>query len=147
MRYRRQRKVPRGLYINFLPHRPILRLRGHLCADEGERNWKHVLDRGRVHINPLLISRRRLLQFGLHRAMPDLQQQYGNVHASCLGPARGWPCRVHGLNRRHLRRALRQYVGQLQLSSRGNLMLGSNLHEFVDAPVRQDVPRERGCLC
>jgi hypothetical protein len=145
VRHRQQRKVPRVLYVIFLPHRSILCLYRRLRAEEGERNWKHVHHGGRVYIDPLLISRRRLLRFGLHGAMPDLQQQHGNVHASRLGPARRRPCSVHGLNRYHLRRALHQHVRRLLFSTRRNAMLGSDLHEF-DAPVRQDLPREWWCL-
>jgi len=145
VRYRRQRKVPGGLYVDFVPHRPVLCIYRRLHAKEGERDRKHVHDRGRVYIDPLLISRRYLLRYGLHGAMPDLQQQHRNVHAS-LGPARGKPFRMRGLNRHHLRWALQQYVRQLLFSTRGNHMLGSNLLDYVDTPIRQDLPRERWCL-
>lgn len=100
-----------------------------------------MYDRGRVYIDPLLISRGHLLLYGLHGSMPDLQ--HGNLYAPRLWPARCGPRRMRGLDRHHLRRSLRQYVGQLQLSTCGNLMLGSNLHEFHDPPVRQDLSRER----
>ena len=132
------------MYFNFLPHRPVLCLYRYLRTKEGERARKHVHDRRRVHIDPLLISRRYLLRYGLHRTMPELQ--HGNVYARRLGPARGRPSRVHGLNRHHLRRALQQHVRQLLFSTRRNPMLGSNLRDYVDAPIRQDVPRERRCL-
>jgi hypothetical protein len=110
VRHRQQRKVPRFLYVIFLPHRSILCLYGRLRAEEGEWNWKHVHHGGRVHIDPLLISRRHLLRFGLHWTMPDLQQQHWNVHTSRFGPARRRPYRLCGLNRYHLWRALQQHV-------------------------------------
>jgi hypothetical protein len=133
--------VPWGLHINFLPHWPILCLYGQLRAEEGQRNRKHLRDGGRVYIDPLLINRRHLLRFGLHRTMPELQQQLGDVHASRLGPARGRSRRLRGLSRYYVRRELQQHVRQLLFPTRGNPMLGSDLHDF-DAPVRQDLPWE-----
>jgi hypothetical protein len=93
VRERWQWGVRRQLHIDLLRHRLLLQFNGLLYTEETQRNRQHMLQRDRVFIWPLLV-RRHLLQFGLHRAMPNLQQQHGDLWPSHFGPTGRWPHRL-----------------------------------------------------
>ena len=60
------------------------------CAQKKPSGTGTCLNGAECFFRSLLI-RRDLLQFGLHRSMPNLQQQPGNLQPSQRGSAGGWP--------------------------------------------------------
>jgi hypothetical protein len=71
VRERWQWGVRRQLHIDLLCHWLLLQFYWLLRTEETQRNRQYLRQRHRVFIWPLLV-RRDLLQFGLHRAMPNL---------------------------------------------------------------------------